>query len=78
MDRITCLLRPSPKLDLRLTSAFSKDDVEQGTKARHRQEMDTATVGGRIPNSLGISLKETRTQSGKKVLCINKQIFKKQ
>lgn len=32
-DRNTCLLRSSPKLDLWLTSAFSKDDVKQGTKA---------------------------------------------
>lgn len=35
-DRNTSLLRSSPKLDLWLTSAFSKDDVKQGTKARNR------------------------------------------
>lgn len=77
-DRNTCLLRSSPKLDLCLTSAFSKDDAEQGTKARDGQEMDMATMGRRIPSSRGISLKETRTQSGKNALCINKQILKKQ
>lgn len=57
---------------------FQQDDVEQGTKARHRKEMDMATLGRIIPNSLGINLRETRIQSGKKVLCINKQIFLKQ
>lgn len=40
--------------------------------------MDMATMGRRIPKSLGISLKGARTQSGKKALCINKLIMKKQ
>lgn len=72
-DRNTCLLRSSPKLDLCLTSAFSKDDAEQET---HRKWI-WLPWAEEFPILWELVSKKLEHNQGKIALIINKQILKK-